>query len=306
MLNESMTKRLLSANSLNDECILITGGGTGLGFAVAQELVRLGAHVHICGRRTAVLEEAAASLSSAPGAEGKVSFHTTDIRDAASVEAMFEQIWQTGPLTALVNNAAANFVSPTERLSSRAFDAVANTVMHGTFYVTLAAGKRWIATGKPGSIVSIVNTGVVNGAPFTVPAVMSKAGICAMTRSLAIEWGRHAIRLNAIGPGSFPTPGAQARLSLAADGELQARRNPMKRTGRLDELRTLVAFLLSRECEYLTGQVIMLDGAHHLANGNLFSGMLDLSPADWDELAISTRSKDVKHKPASTSSASKT
>jgi NAD(P)-dependent dehydrogenase (short-subunit alcohol dehydrogenase family) len=285
---------LFNEQALAGEQILVTGGGTGLGRALTRQLMQLGAHVHICGRRPAVLDEAAAALRSETG--GSIDVHTVDIRDAALVDVMFDRIWQKAPLTSLVNNAGANFISPTERLSPRGFDAIANTVLHGTFYVTLAAGKRWIAAGTPGSVVSIVNTGVVNGAPFTVPAVMSKAGIVAMTRSLAIEWGRHGVRLNAVGPGSFPTPGAQARMMQAASAEAQARRNPMQRTGRLEELQALVTFLLSGACDYLTGQVIMLDGAHHLAHGSLFSPLLDLGQAEWDEITTRIRANDSSDK----------
>ena len=283
---------IFTNTALAGETVLVTGGGTGLGFAIADKLLALGAAVHICGRREGVLAEAAATLR-ASHSGGAVETHVVDIRDASSVEGMFDRIWAAGPLTAVVNNAAANFISPTERLSARAFDAIANTVLHGTFYVTNAAGKRWIATGSAGSVVSIVNTGVVNGAPFTVPAVMSKAGIVAMTRSLAIEWGRHGIRLNAVGPGVFPTPGASSRLMPGNSVEMQARRNPMQRTGDLSELQELVAFLLMKQCAYLSGQVIMLDGAHHLANGNLFTPLLELTSAQWDEIGAAIRRKDA-------------
>jgi NAD(P)-dependent dehydrogenase (short-subunit alcohol dehydrogenase family) len=289
-----MTHPLFRDNALQGETILVTGGGSGLGRAIATSLLELGAHVHICGRREVVLAETAAALRQQTG--GRIDTHAADIRDAAAIDAMFDRIWQDAPLTGLVNNAAANFVSPTERLSSRAFDAIANTVFHGTFYVTLAAGKRWIASQSTGSVVSIVNTGVVNGAPFTVPAVMSKAGIAAMTKSLAVEWGHHGIRLNAIGPGLFPTPGAQGRLMPGSSADEQARRNPMKRTGEMAELQSLLVFLLSRECAYLNGQVVMLDGAHHLAHGNLFSPLLELSSGQWDEVSASIRAKDAAEK----------
>jgi NAD(P)-dependent dehydrogenase (short-subunit alcohol dehydrogenase family) len=280
-------------DTMQGESVLVTGGGSGLGRGIAERLLSLGARVHICGRRAAVLESTAAEMTEKGG---DVVTHVVDIRDATAVDAMFNDIWSHGPLTGLVNNAAANFISPTERLSPRGFDAIANTVFHGTFYVTHAAGKRWIADGKSGAVVSIVNTGVVNGAPFTVPAVMSKAAICAMTKSLAIEWGRHGIRLNAVGPGLIPTPGAQARLMPGDSIAEQVRRNPMQRLGTIDELQSLVAFLLARECGWLTGQVIMLDGAHHLANGNLFSPLLELSDAQWDDITARIRATDAKEK----------
>ncbi len=281
-------------DSLNNHTFLVTGGSTGLGYGIARHLVNQGASVHICGRRGALLAEAGEKLAAA--GSGQVTTHITDIRDASSVDAMFDAIWRKSPLTGLVNNAAANFISPTERLSPRAFDAIANTVMHGTFYVTLAAGKRWIAGKLPGSIVSIVNTGVVNGAPFTVPAVMSKAAIVAMTKSLAIEWGSKNIRLNAVGPGLIPTAGAQNRLTSDNETDAQAQRNPMKRVGTIEELQQLVGFLLSDRCNYLSGQTILLDGAHHLAQGNLFSPLLDRTEEEWDSITARIRAHDAKDK----------
>lgn len=267
--------------------VLVTGGGSGLGLAIAEKLAVLGAHVHIAGRRESVLRSAAASLRDATG--GVVDAHVLDIRDAVAVDRVFDNIWGEAPLTGLVNNAAANFISPTERLSPRAFDAIAHTVLHGTFYVTLAAGKRWIASSSGGSVVSIVNTGVVNGSPFTVPSVMSKAGIVAMTKSLAIEWGRKGIRLNAVGPGAIPTPGAQDRLTVGNSLEELRTMNPMQRHGTAAELQNLVAWLLGDQCDWLTGQAIMLDGANHLAHGSLFSPLLALSEAQWDDVARRTR-----------------
>ena len=198
--------------------ILVTGGGTGLGRAMAEAFLALGAEIVICGRRKAVCEATAAELMAAHG--GKVSAHGVDIRDAAAVEAMVEEIFREGPLTGLVNNAAGNFISRTEDLSPRGFDAIANIVMHGTFYVTQAVGKRWIAAGVPGSVVSIIVTWVRNGGPFVAPSAMSKAAVQAMTMSLAAEWGRYGIRLNAIAPGEIPTEGMSKRL------------NPGERAGR--------------------------------------------------------------------------
>jgi NAD(P)-dependent dehydrogenase (short-subunit alcohol dehydrogenase family) len=284
---------MFDSQLMQGESVLVTGGGTGLGRAIAEKLLSLGASVHICGRRPAVLEATAGELGAGGG---KIFTHVVDIRDAVAVDAMFDAIWAQAPLTAVVNNAAANFISPTERLSPRGFDAIANTVFHGTFYITHAAGKRWIADDTPGSVVSIVNTGVVNGAPFTVPAVMSKAAICAMTKSLAIEWGRHNIRLNAIGPGLIPTPGAQARLMPGESTADQLGRNPMQRLGTLEELQNLVTFMLGKGCGWLTGQIVMLDGAHHLANGSLFSPLLALSDAQWDEVTARIRKSDAGDK----------
>src|SRR3984893_5090538 len=191
--------------------ILVTGGGTGLGKAMAERVLSLGAEIAICGRRKGLCEATAGELMKAHG--GRVSSYGVDIRDAAAVDAMVEEIFREGPLTGLVNNAAGNFISRTEDLSSRGFDAVANIVFHGTFYVTHAVGRRWIAGKHRGSVVSIVVTWIYNGSPYVVPSVMSKAGVHAMTMSLATEWAGYGIRLNAIAPGVIPTEGASKRLS---------------------------------------------------------------------------------------------
>ncbi|MGA9846483.1 MAG: SDR family NAD(P)-dependent oxidoreductase, partial [Roseiarcus sp.] len=194
--------------------ILITGGGTGLGKAVAERLLGLGGEIAICGRRKSVCDATADELMKAHG--GTVRAYGVDIRDAAAVDAMVEEIFREGPLTSLVNNAAGNFIARTEDISPRGFDAIANIVMHGTFYVTQAVGKRWIKGGHRGSVVSITVTWTRNGGPFVVPSAMSKAAIQAMTMSLASEWGRHGIRLNAIAPGEIPTEGMSKRLNPGA------------------------------------------------------------------------------------------
>ena len=191
---------------LKGKRILVTGGGTGLGREIAAQYLGLGADIIICGRRKSVLDETAAALMQAHG--GAVSTRAVDIRDALAVDAMVQSIWdEGGPLTGLVNNAAGNFISRTEDLSPRGFDAIANIVLHGTFYMTQAVGKRWIAGGHKGSVISIVVTWVWTGSPFVVPSAMAKAGVHVMTQSLAVEWGRHGIRLNAIAPGTIPTEG---------------------------------------------------------------------------------------------------
>jgi NAD(P)-dependent dehydrogenase (short-subunit alcohol dehydrogenase family) len=260
--------------------ILITGGGTGLGRGLAQRFLELGADLYICGRRKAVCDATAAALMKEHG--GRVSAFGVDIRDAAAVDAMVEEIFRDGPLTDVVNNAAGNFISRTEDLSTKGFDAVANIVMHGTFYVTHAVGRRWIANGHPGSILSIVVTWIHNAGPFVVPSVMSKAAVGAMTASLAVEWARHGIRLNAIGPGEIPTEGASKRLSPGEiPGERSARLNPMGRAGRMDELQNLATFLLSGGCDWLTGQSIMMDGANHLATGGNFYELRQWTDKQW-------------------------
>ena len=271
--------------------ILVTGGGTGLGQAMAERFLSLGADVAICGRRKAVCD-ATAEAWRAQYPQRRIDTFGVDIRIAASVQEMVDALWATGGLTALVNNAAGNFVAPTESLSPRAFDAIANIVFHGTFYVTQAVGKRWIDDSKSGawkpgdamrSVMSIIVTWVDNGSPYVVPSAMSKAGIEVMTKSLAVEWARHGIRLNAIGPGEIPTEGMSKRLNPNEEpGERSRRNNPMGREGRMSELQNLATFLLARgECDWLTGQSIMMDGANALANGGSFYAMREWSDADW-------------------------
>jgi NAD(P)-dependent dehydrogenase (short-subunit alcohol dehydrogenase family) len=272
--------------------ILVTGGGTGLGSAMSEQFLRLGAEVAICGRRKQVLDETAARLRQATG--GSVAAYRLDIRDAAAVDAMVEEIFAAGPLTGLVNNAAGNFISPTEALSPRGFDAIADIVFHGTFYVTHAVGRRWIAQAKADggwspptpmkSVVSIITTWVDNGGPYVVPSAMSKAGIAAMTRSLAVEWAKYGVRLNAIGPGEIPTEGMSKRLNPGEEPGARSRQsNPQKRPGAPAELQNLAAFLMSGGCDWLTGQLIHMDGGNHLATGGNFYALRDWTDEMWQQ-----------------------
>ena len=261
---------------------LVTGGGTGLGRMMMEKFVELGADCVICGRRGGVLEETAKQvMEKYPGR--RVDFHAVDIRVAAAVEEMIEQIWTTGPLDGLVNNAAGNFISQTKDLSPRGFDAIANIVLHGTFYMTNACGKRWIAEKRKASVLSILTTWVWTGSPFVVPSAMSKAGVAVMTQSLAVEWARHGIRLNAIAPGPFPTEGAWARLNPMQEGNDSRynTRNPMGRVGRPSELANMAAFLMSEEVEYINGEVIAIDGAMGIMGNGTFSHMMSYSEQDW-------------------------
>src|SRR5258706_2214473 len=253
---------------LKGKRILVTGGGTGLGKEIATRYLSLGADVWLAGRRGPVLEETAKELMGKHG--GSVRTHSVDIRDAAAVDAMVQHIWdEGGPLTGLVNNAAGNFISPTKDLTPNGFNAIANIVFHGTFYVTQAVGKRWIEGKHKGSVVSILVTWVHTGSPYVVPSAMSKAGLHVMTKSLAVEWGRFGIRLNAIAPGPFPTEGASKRLRPGSGGfEDTTHMNPMKRIGRMEELQNLATFLMADGCEWLTGETIGLDGGGYLASGS--------------------------------------
>ncbi|NCX74196.1 MAG: SDR family oxidoreductase, partial [Betaproteobacteria bacterium] len=266
---------------LRGKRLLVTGGGSGLGRAMCEHFLAHGAEVAICGRRGSVLEEAAQAMREQSG--GKVHSYKLDIRDAAAVDAMVDDLFAQGGLDGLVNNAAGNFISPTEAMSTRGFDAIAGIVFHGSFYVTHAVGRRWIEAAKsrggwkPGeamkSVLSITVTWVENGGPYTVPSAMSKAGITAMTRSLAVEWARYGIRLNALGPGEIPTEGMSKRLNPGeAGGERSRLNNPQMRPGTMRELQNLASFLMSGGCDWLSGQSIYMDGAAYLAHGGNFYG----------------------------------
>jgi NAD(P)-dependent dehydrogenase (short-subunit alcohol dehydrogenase family) len=275
---------------------LISGGGTGLGRIMMERFVELGADCVICGRRGAVLEETARQvMAKNPGR--RVDTFTVDIRVATAVEEMIEEIWAGGPLDGLVNNAAGNFISQTKDLSPRAFDAIANIVLHGTFYMTNACGKRWIAEKRPASVISILTTWVWTGSPFVVPSAMSKAGVAVMTQSLAVEWARHGIRLNAIAPGPFPTEGAWARLNPGGDNDERYKtRNPMGRVGKPGELANMAAFLMSDEVAYINGEVIAIDGGMGIMGNGTFANMMAYSEDDWRRIREQIQSTNAADK----------
>ncbi|HET7334691.1 MAG TPA: SDR family oxidoreductase [Rhizomicrobium sp.] len=281
---------------LKGKRILVTGGGTGLGEVMAEAYAKLGATVYICGRRASVLEETAKRISTETGS--KVSGIACDIRVAEAVEEMIAQIWADGgALDGLVNNAAGNFISRTKDLSPRGFNAIADIVFRGSFYVTLACGKRWIEEKKKASVISILTTWIWNGGPFTVPSAMSKAGLNVMTKSLATEWAPHGIRLNAIAPGPFPTKGAWERLNPQSSNRGDSSGAiPMGRNGEMDELANLAVFLIADGCEYLTGQTIAIDGALHLASGGNFASLSALGDDDWARIRDEVKSANEKDK----------
>jgi len=277
---------------------LVTGGGTGLGKIMLERFVELGADCVICGRRGAVLEETAREIMARyPGR--KVDTFAVDIRVATAVEEMVGEIWAGGPLDGLVNNAAGNFISQTKDLSPRAFDAIANIVLHGTFYMTNACGKRWIAGGLPGTVLSNLVTWVWTGSAFVTPSAMSKAAIQAMTMSLAVEWGPKNIRLNAIAPGPFPTPNAWEKLNPipgSSVGATQKEKVPLRRFGEMHELRNLTAFLISDACTYINGATVAVDGGHHLAAPSTFADLSDMSAEDWAAAREALRASAEKEK----------
>jgi NAD(P)-dependent dehydrogenase (short-subunit alcohol dehydrogenase family) len=283
-------------NLLKGKSILVTGGGTGLGKEMATHFASLGAKIYICGRRENVLRDTANEISSKYNSE--VLYQPLDIRASSDVDAYIAEIFDEQPLDGLVNNAAGNFISPTKDLSPKGFDAIANIVFHGTFYVTHSVGKRWIDLKHPGSIVSILATWVWTGSPYVVPSAMSKTGLHAMTQSLAAEWGKYKIRVNAIAPGPFPTKGAWDRLNPKSNGDDSMAEGtiPLGRVGQMSELQNLASFLMSDGCDYLTGQTIAIDGAQYLTGGGTFSGLSKLTDENWDEIRNMIRASNNEDK----------
>ena len=262
---------------------LITGGGTGLGLAMARTFAALGASVIICGRRADVLKTAADEI-------GGAETHVCDLRDAASVDAMLDAAFEAAPVDILVNNAAANFVARSETLSPRAVDAILDTSLKGAANVTFSTGRRWLESEQHATVLSIVTSYAWHGSPFVVPSAMAKAGLLAMTRSLASEWGPRGIRLNALAPGAFPTTGAWDRLAPRPD--LAARHetnNSLGRPGDPQELATLAAFLVSEASSYIHGECVTIDGGRWPHMAGTFAHMHALSEEEWQAMAPKRR-----------------
>ena len=279
---------------LRGKRILVTGGGTGLGKEMANHFAEHGAELFICGRRENVLKETSDQISEKHNTN--VHYQTLDIRASKDVDDYIQSIFDEKPLDGLVNNAAGNFVSPTKDLSHKGFDAIANIVFHGTFYITHSVGKRWIETSTKGSIISILATWVWTGSPYVVPSAMSKSGIHAMTQSLAAEWGKYGIKVNGIAPGPFPTKGAWDRLNPGDNDDGMMSTVPLGRTGEMNELQNLATFLMADGCDYLTGQTIGLDGAQYLTGGGTFSQLDKLSDEDWENMRKLIRDANNKDK----------
>ena len=274
---------------LHGKRILITGGGTGLGKGMAQRFLALGATLYICGRRESVLQETAAELAAATG--GTIQALPCDVRNLDAVEAMIDAIWKHAPLDILVNNAAGNFIARTEDLSPRAFDSIIGIVLMGTLHATMACGRRWVKAGHRGTVLSISATYAPSGSAYVVPSAISKAGVEALTRSLAVEWGNRGIRMNAIAPGPIPTQGAFSRVLPRPELEkLALDRNPLHRFGTVEELANLAAFLVSDGSCYINGEVIRMDGGEFLQGAGEFSNLgRALSDKDWESIKPSKR-----------------
>jgi NAD(P)-dependent dehydrogenase (short-subunit alcohol dehydrogenase family) len=271
---------------LKSKRILITGGGTGLGRAMAERFLQLGAAVYICGRKADILQQTCREL--ADRTSGEIGSFVCDVRERDAVEQMIAKIWDDGPLNILVNNAAGNFLARTEELSSRAWEAVLGIVLHGTVNLTLACGQRWLKAGRQATVLNISTTyaAIGSGSAYVVPSAVAKAGVLALTQSLAVEWGPRGIRLNAIAPGPIRTEGAFSRLLPRKDLEQHALvRIPLRRFGTLEEFANLAAFLVSDGCTQINGEVVVMDGGEWLQGASEFShiGQL-LSESDWQHL----------------------
>jgi NAD(P)-dependent dehydrogenase (short-subunit alcohol dehydrogenase family) len=263
---------MFTKDLLQGKRILITGGGTGLGRAMAEQFLQLGAVVYICGRRLEVLQQTATELAASTG--GKIEGFACDVRYSDDVDALIEKLWAAGPLDVLVNNAAGNFLAKTEELSAHAFDAVIGIVLKGTINMTMACGKRWLATKHKGVVLSIATTYADTGSAYVVPSAVAKAGVVSLMRSLAVEWGGRGIRTVAIAPGAIRTEGAFSRLLPTPELEKKLLdHNPLHRFGTLDEIADLATFLISDQAGYINGEMVYMDGGEALAGSSTFSLM---------------------------------
>ncbi|WP_223833902.1 SDR family oxidoreductase [Spirosoma profusum] len=273
---------MLRDDALKGKTIIVTGGGTGLGKSISRYLLELGANVTICSRRLAVIEATAKELMDETG--GQVLAVPCDVRKPEEIEAVIAQtIDRFGRIDGLLNNSAGNFISPTERLSYKAFDTIVDIVLRGTYYFTLAVGKYWIENKIPGTVLNISTTYATTGSGYVVPSAVAKGGALIMTKSLAGEWGKYGIRLNAIAPGPFPTKGAWDRLFPEPLIKLMdpVSRIPLKRVGEHGELANLAAFLLSDYSGFITGETITIDGGEVLMAGE-FSHLESVTSEQWD------------------------
>lgn len=279
-------KGMLRDGALEGRVVVITGGGTGLGRSMAQYCLRLGAKVCITSRKLDVLERSAKELEAETG--GTVLPVACDVRVAADVDRLVQTVHERfGQVDALINNAAGNFISPTERLNSKAFETIIGIVLMGTVNCTLAFGKHWIAQGqRDKAVLNIVTTYAWTGSGYVVPSACAKAGVLALTRSLAVEWGKYGIRSNAVAPGPFPTKGAWSRL---LPGEMvekfdMAKKVPLGRIGEHQELADLVAYLVSPYSGYINGEVVTIDGGEWLKGAGQFNMLEMIEPGMWDAI----------------------
>jgi NAD(P)-dependent dehydrogenase (short-subunit alcohol dehydrogenase family) len=287
------SKKMLRDDALADKVIVITGGGSGLGKAMTKYFMELGAKVAISSRDLEKLQNTAKELETETG--GQCLPIQCDVRHYDQVEHLLAEVLKAyGKVDVLLNNAAGNFISPTERLSANAFDTVIDIVLKGTKNCTLAFGKHWIDTKQETStVLNIVTTYAFTGSAYVVPSATAKAGVLAMTRSLAVEWAKYGIRTNAIAPGPFPTKGAWDRL---LPGDLKekfdlSKKVPLQRVGDHQELANLAAYLVSDFSAYINGEVVVIDGGEWLKGAGQFN-LLEAVPDEmWDLLEMMIKSK---------------
>ena len=281
---------MLRDNALKGKTIVITGGGTGLGKAMGTYFLQLDANLVITSRKDDVIQNTAREMEQSTG--GKVLAVACDVREYSQVENVLAEAIKTfGQVDSLINNAAGNFISPTERLSANAFSSIIDIVLKGSVNCTLAFGKHWIKEKQTASVLNIVTTYAFTGSAYVVPSACAKGGVLAMTRSLAAEWGKYGIRTNAIAPGPFPTKGAWERLlpgDLAEKFDFK-NRVPLKRVGDHQELANLAAFLVSDFSAYINGEVITIDGGEWLQGAGQFNGLEAIPNDMWDMLEQMTR-----------------
>ncbi|MGK0638655.1 SDR family oxidoreductase [Schleiferia thermophila] len=287
MLNTANTGSMMPPGTFRDKVFWVTGGGTGLGKSMTKYFAELGATVVITSRRQEVLDRTAEEINTS-GVEGRVIGISGDVRESEVIEKLADEIFEKyGQLDVLVNNAAGNFISPTERLSANAFDVVIDIVLKGTKNTTLAVGKKWIEKKCVGVMLNITTTYAFTGSGYVVPSAMAKAGVLALTRSLAVEWAKYGIRQVAIAPGPFPTKGAWERLF---PGGLDKKLNvineiPLRRAGEHSELANLAAYLVSDYASFINGEVVVIDGGEWLQGAGEMNFLEALTPEQWDELA---------------------
>ena len=293
MTTTALTQSMLPAGTFEDRTIVVTGGGTGLGRSMGQYFLNLGANLAICGRRQDVVEATAKQMAEATG--GQTMAARCDVRQPEDVEGFFDKVQERfGQIHALVNNAAGNFVCPTERLSYNAINTVVDIVLKGTYNCTLALGKRWIAERTGGTMLNISTTYAWTGSGYVVPSSIAKAGALNLVRALASEWGKYDIRLNAIAPGSFPTEGAWSRLRPPELGDEESQlktKIPLGRVGEHQELANLAAYLLSDYSSYITGTCITIDGGSWLRGAGMFNDLERVTSQQWDELQAAVKAR---------------